>query len=180
MSQAKEDTQDPASLPTSPEMLMETLRTLDIDFTLYHHEAVFTVAESEKLDKNIPALGCRNLFVRDKKKRMFLITLSNDTEVDLKDLEKKLECGRLSFGSAGRLWEHLGVRPGSVCPFAAINDSDHNVQIILDTDMMNANLVCYHPLLNTMSISLRPADLLKFFAHTGHSPKIMDLKIAQD
>lgn len=164
------------ALPTSPQALLQILRDLGIDFKFYEHEAVFTVAESSHIDATIPGTHCRNLFLRDKKKKMFLVVLANETQVNLKQLETTLECGRLSFGSADRLWEYLGVKPGSVCPFAAINDTDHSVEIILDADMMSADLVNYHPLLNTMTVGLTPSDLLRFFAHTGHSPKIKDLK----
>ena len=166
------------ALPTSPQNLMDTLRSLSITFKYYEHDAVFSVEESTQIQIDMPGTHCRNLFLRDKKKKMFLIVLPDHTQVDLKQLEAMLACKRLSFGSADRLWEHLGVKPGSVCPFAAINDTDHSVEIILDADMMNADLVNYHPLLNTMTIGITPKDLLRFFAHTGHSPKIIDLKEA--
>lgn len=165
-----------SDLPTTPESLMATLDDLGIAYDLHHHEPVHTVAESAKLDIEIEGESCRNLFVRDKKQNMFLVTVSNNTKVDLKHLQNLLNCGRLSFGSPDRLWTYLGVRPGSVCPFAAINDTDHSVSIILDADMMKAARVNYHPLLNAMTISLTPADLLKFFAHTGHKPQILDLR----
>lgn len=163
-----------APLPTSPQTLMGLLEKLDIDYKLYEHEAVFTVAESRELDLKIPALACRNLFLRDKKKKNFLITVGNDTSVDLKKTQKSLGCGRLSFGSPERLWENLGIRPGSVCPFCAVNDHAHQVQIVLDKAMMQATRVAYHPLDNRMTVSLTPDDLMKFFDHTGHKPVIVD------
>jgi Ala-tRNA(Pro) deacylase len=83
--------------------------------------------------------------------------------------------GRLSFGSPDRLWTYLGIRPGSVCPFTVINDPEHKVAVILDAGMMRAEIVNYHPLDNAMTISLSPAGLLKFLAHTGHKPRIIDL-----
>ncbi len=162
-------------LPTSPQELMDVLGDIGVEFTLYEHEPVFTVEESQKIDKGIDGTACRNLFLRDKKKRMFLVVVPHETPVDLKALEGKLECGRLSFGSADRLWQYLGVRPGSVCPFSVINDKANEIQVVLDADMMQSDLVCYHPLLNSMTISLTPADLLKFFEHTGHSPITIDL-----
>ncbi|MEM6780481.1 MAG: prolyl-tRNA synthetase associated domain-containing protein [Pseudomonadota bacterium] len=165
-------------LPTSPESLMTKLDDLDINYTRYDHEAVFTVAESEKLDAEIPGVHCRNLFVRDKKKNMFLVVLPNEVEVDMKKLAPVIDAGRLSFGSADRLWENLGVRPGSVCPFAIINDIDKNVKIVLDKGMMEADIVNYHPLINTMTLGLSPSDLLKFVQDNGHEPLITDLSQA--
>lgn len=155
--------------PTTPEALFEVFQDIDIQYENHHHDPIFTVEEGVDLKKKIPGTHCRNLFLRDKKKRMFLVVLANETQVDIKILQKALECGRLSFGSPERLWTHLGIRPGSVCPFCAINDHDHQVQIVLDAEMMRRDIVNYHPLDNAMTVSLTPADLLKFFNHTGHS-----------
>lgn len=163
------------SLPTTPAQLFTLLETLGIEYSLHRHEPVFTVEESSALDLDIPGVHCRNLFLRDKKKAMFLVVAANETEIDLKKLQPLLNCGRLSFGSAERLWTHLGIRPGSVSPFTALNDPDHTVQVVLDAAMMQAALVNYHPLDNSMTISLAPADLMRFFAHTGHKPLMLDL-----
>lgn len=162
-------------LPTTPEQLFKTLDLLDIAYKKHHHTPVFTVEESAHLDEEIPGLHCRNLFIRDNKKKMFLVVAANETKIDIKKLQTVLECGRLSFGSTERLWQHLGIRPGSVCPFTVINDKEHQVQIILDSQMMKAPLVNYHPLDNAMTIGLSPDDLMKFFAHTGHNAAIVDL-----
>jgi Ala-tRNA(Pro) deacylase len=166
---------DNSDLPTPPEALLAVFDKLGITYTKYDHAPVFTVAESEHLYTVIPGLHCRNLFLRDKKKAMFLVVVADHTPVDIKQLEEKLGCGRLSFGSAERLWENLGVRPGSVCPFSVINDTNHAVQVVLDAAMMQSDLVCYHPMINSMTVSLTPKDLLRFFEHTGHEPVRIDL-----
>ncbi len=163
------------SLPTTPDQLFKLLGNLGINYTLFRHDPIFTVAEGEHLKKEIPGVHCRNLFLADKKKVMYLVVAANETPVDLKGLETKLGAGRLSFGSADRLWRVLGIRPGSVCPFTLVNDKDHLVNLVLDSEMMKAPIVNYHPLDNSMTVGLTPADLLKFFAHTGHAPRILDL-----
>jgi Ala-tRNA(Pro) deacylase len=162
-------------LPTQPQELLEILQKLDIEYKFYEHEAVFTVEESSKIKEDMPGTHCRNLYLRDKKKKNFLVVAANETEVDMKTLSDKIECGRLSFGSADRLWQFLGIRPGSVCPFTVINDPEHKVQVVLDGYMMKQERVHYHPLDNTMTIGISPDDLLKFFEHTGHTPLILDL-----
>lgn len=158
---------------------MDHLRGLGVDFTLTHHEPVFTVAESEAVDKQIAGTHCRNLFLRDKKKNNYLLVLQNATEVDMKKLPDVIGSDRLSFGSAERLWEYLGVRPGSVCPYAIINDTAGEVKILLDKSMMETDIVNYHPLLNTMTIGVKPRDLIKFIESTGHIPHIVDLEPAR-
>lgn len=169
---------DDTPLPTAPETVLEKLSDLSISYDLHHHEAVFTVAESDALDADITGTHCRNMFVRDKKKRMFLISLANETKVDLKKLQDVLNCGRLSFGSADRLWEFLGVRPGSVCPFSIINDTEHKVTLILDAWMMKQERVNFHPLLNTMTVGLAPDGLKTFADNLNHPCKIVDLSAA--
>ena len=165
-------------LPTSPETLLAYLNALSIDFTLYHHKAVFTVAESNAIDEEIPGTHCRNLFLRDRKKKNFLLVLQNDTPVDIKKLPEILGCDKLSFGSPERLWEHLGVRPGSVCPYAIINDKNSDVEIFLDAAMLKTERVNYHPLVNTMTISTTPQNLLRFIESCGHTAHIVDLSSA--
>jgi Ala-tRNA(Pro) deacylase len=165
-------------LPTSPVQLMERLDSLGISYQLFHHRAVFTVAESADLKQTIPGTACRNLFIRDKKERMFLVTAANETTIDLKKLPALLGCDRLSFGSPERLWKHLGVRPGSVCPFAAINDKENAVRLVLDAAMMQSDLVNVHPLENTMSVALAPSGLTTFLRAVGHEPWVLDLSPA--
>lgn len=169
----KQHDQEP--LPTSPQELLNLLKELGINYDFFEHEAVFTVEESSHVNAEIPGVHCRNLYLRDKKKKNFLVVAANETQVDMRTLQDKLGCGRLSFGSADRLWEFLGIRPGSVCPFTLINDPEQQVQVVLDADMMKGDIVNYHPLDNTMTIGLSPQDLLKFLDHTGHKPIILDL-----
>lgn len=163
-------------LPTLPDALLARLDSLNIPYVLHHHRAVFTVAESLEMERDMPGIHCRNLFLRDKKERMFLISAANATKIDLKRLENSLGCARLSFGSPERLWTRLGVRPGSVCPYAVINDTQNLVTPVLDAYMMRCDLVNFHPLVNTMTIGVTPDDLLEFIRSTGHEPKILDFE----
>lgn len=154
------------------------LQRLEIPYKIYDHPPIFTVAEGEHLKASIPGTHCRNLFLCDKKKTMALLTLANETKLDLKKLDSLIGMGRVSFGSADRLWRFLGIYPGAVCPFAAINDKNHDVRILLDRAMMDGDLINVHPLDNARTVSIAPNDLLKFFTHTGHQPEIIDLSAA--
>jgi len=95
--------------------------------------------------------------------------------VDLKTLDKKIGSARLSFGNADLLWEVLGIRPGSVTPFAAINDTQHRVTVVLQRAMMTHELLNYHPLDNGRTTAIRSADLIRFLQATGHEAQIADL-----
>lgn len=160
--------------PVSPQALLERLDSLRIAYKLYEHPPIFTVAEGLEMERDMPGIHCRNLFLRDKKKTMFLISAANETAIDLKRLETLLPCDRISFGSPDRLWENLGVRPGSVCPYAIINDTQGVVTPILDAYMMQGEIVNFHPLINTMTIGVTPAGLLEFFRSLGREPRIVD------
>ena len=160
-------------IPTTSDALFEVLKSQNIAFTLHHHDPIFTVEEGLHLKAQIPGTHCRNLFLKDKKGKMFLITAANETKIDLKALPGRLGCGRLSFASKERLMEYLGIYPGAVTPFTAINDTNHAVTMIMDKTMMEADIINVHPLDNAMTIGLTPADLLKFFDHTGHKPQIL-------
>lgn len=165
-------------MPTAPEELLARLDSLGIPYALHHHKAFFTVAEGLEAERDMEGVHCRNLFLRDKRGAMFLVSAANETLIDLKKLSDLLGCGRLSFGSPERLWTYLGVRPGSVCPYAIINDTGGVVTQILDAYMMKGELVNFHPLVNTMTIGVKPDDLVKFIRDTGHEPRVVDLSAA--
>lgn len=159
--------------------LLDFMRTHDVQFRHYHHVPVFTVAEADDVSANIPGLHTRNMFLKDKKDRMVLVTLAHDFPIDLKRLSDVLGMGRFSFGSPERLWTHLGVRPGSVTPLSALNDCGHQVRVVLEASMMAAPLINVHPLVNSMTVGLAPQDLVTLLEKQGKTPEIIDLKTAQ-
>ncbi len=159
----------------SAETLLTMMEAHSHDFTLFHHVPVFTVAEADEVSSQIPGLHTRNLFLRDKKEKMFLVTLSHETPVDLKKLSDFLGVGRFSFGSPERLWTYLGVRPGSVTPLSILNDTNKQVQLILEKHMMDQELVNFHPLENSMTVGMTPRTLLDILEQHGVSSHILDL-----
>lgn len=160
------------------ETLLCRLREQGHAFSLFHHVPVFTVEEAEQVSADIPGLHTRNLFLRDKKERMFLITLRHDTPIDLKKLSDMLGVERFSFGSPDRLWTCLGVTPGSVTPLSILNDQSGQVQLILEDEMMKGDIINMHPLINSMSISLSPQVLMTILQNHAITARVMDLKEA--
>jgi Ala-tRNA(Pro) deacylase len=160
----------------SPRELLARLAELGIPAETHEHPAVFTVAESRPLKRAIPGAHSKNLFLKDRKGRTFLVVAKDDTEIDLKRLHDTIGAsGRLSFGSAELLSDTLGVEPGSVTPFAVINDDAQAVRVILDERLARAERVNFHPLVNTMTTGLSPDGLLAFLRATGHEPQITTL-----
>lgn len=161
-------------LPTSPEALLRRLDSLGIAYRNVVHPPVFTVEEAKALRGELPGHHIKNLFLRNKKGRMWLVTCLEDRAVDLKDLGERLGAGRFSFGSAERLMTFLGVRPGAVTPFAVINDGGGAVTMVLDSALLEGGPVNCHPLVNTMTTALAPADLLRFLEAETHAPLMLD------
>ncbi len=163
------------SEPLSPCELLARLDELGIASSTIEHAPAFTVHDGEEVMGHLPGVHIKNLFLCDAKKAMWLVTVPWNRQVDLKKLPGLIGAARLSFGSAERLKRVLGVEPGSVTPFATINDTTHQVQVILDAWMMAQEVINAHPLVNCMTTSLKSADLMKFFAATGHQPRLVNL-----
>lgn len=162
-------------MPATPKDLFERLKSLGIETVTHQHPPLFTVEESKALRGTMPGGHHKNLFLRDKKKATWLIVLPEDKDIDLKTLPERIGSARLSFGSADRLMEYLGVQPGAVTPFALINDTACAVQVVLDADMLEISPLNYHPLVNSMTTAIAPDDLLRFIADCGHRPTILPL-----
>ncbi|MBI3443795.1 MAG: prolyl-tRNA synthetase associated domain-containing protein [Magnetospirillum sp.] len=162
-------------MPASSDDLLALLGRLGIEVTTHSHAPAFTVEQGNQVWGGIPGIHCKNLFLKDAKARLWLVVAPAERRIDLKALPAVMGSARLSFGSSALLGEVLGIEPGSVTPFAVINDPAHRVTVVLDEWMMGRDIVNYHPLRNDMTTSLRPADLRRFLAHTGHLPVVVDL-----
>ena len=163
-------------MPASPEDLLAYLEKLGVETSTVEHPPLFTVEDSQALRGEIPGGHTKNLFVKDKKSRLFLLVLGEETEVDLKRVHERIGAqGRVSFGSAELLEEVWGVRPGAVTPFGAINDAEARVSVVLDQAMMAHPRLNFHPLVNTRTTGLASADLVRFLRATGHDPLVVAL-----
>jgi Ala-tRNA(Pro) deacylase len=162
--------------PATPADLFARLDALGIPHRTFKHAPVFTVEEAKALRGALPGAHTKNLFLKDKKDRLFLVVALEERRIDLTALSKRLGVGRFSFGNAELLMAVLGITPGSVTPFAAINDRERKVAVILDADMLKHDPVNYHPLSNDQTTAISPQDLVKFIQSCGHNPQILDFE----
>lgn len=163
-------------MPITPDELFAALDHLGIPHPTVTHPPLFTVEQSQALRGTIPGGHTKNLFLRDKKGAIFLVTALEDAVIELKSLHRRLDAtGRFSFGSADLMLETLGVTPGAVTPLGAINDTGHRITVVLDTALMEHAIINAHPLVNTMTTSLAREDLVKFLESTGHPPRIVSV-----
>ena len=160
--------------PYTPEKLLAALDDLGLNTSTLHHEAVFRVGEGEGIKDQLPGAHTKNLFLKDDKGQLWLISAEQTTQINLKALPKIISSGRLSFGSPERLYDALGVVPGSVTALALINDPRHKVIFVLDKVLADAGIVNFHPLTNTATTALSQADFRKFLGSLDRELRVVD------
>ena len=160
------------TLPISSDALLAQLDDWGLAYKLHTHAPLRTVEDAKAVEDQfmVPgenALRLKNLYLRDKKKRNYLVTLEQSREIDLKALGADLSVGNLSFGSADRLLQNLGIRPGAVSPLAMINGVRNDVRFFMDGAAQQADVIYMHPLVNDRTIAMKRTDLLAFFDRIG-------------
>jgi Ala-tRNA(Pro) deacylase len=163
------------TMPKTPKQLLEELDRLHITYEIHSHPPLHTVEESQELRGKISGGHCKNLFLKDKKGELWLVVCLEDAQINMKTLNGKIGSARLSFGRPELLFEILGVTPGSVTPFALINDSKTRVNVILDQKMMAFETLNYHPLTNEQTLTIHSENLAVFINACGHQPHIVDI-----
>ena len=147
--------------------ILDVLDKLNIKYNMQEHKAVYTVEEMQEIFLDMEGIGCKNLFLKDAKKNLFLYTLPEDKRADLKTLPEKINSKRLSFANENDLQTYLGLIPGAVTPLGIINDKEQKVTVVLDKELKN-NKVLIHPNINTATISIKYDDLIKFIKYCGN------------
>ena len=147
--------------PMNPDALLSMLELMGIEHEVLTHPPLRTVEDAKRIRPKTDYGHTKNLFVRNKKGKMWLLTLHEDRQVDLKQVAQTLGAGRFSFGSAERLMRYLGVIPGAVSPFAMLNDTSHQVSFVIDEALMSHPKWHIHPLDNRMTVTLERQALLE-------------------
>ena len=148
-------------------MLFEILDKLEIKYDLLEHEAVYTVEEAKELDNMLDGIGCKNLFLTNKKGEYFLVMIHEDKRANIKEIESLVDCKHLSFGKEEDLKEVLGLEAGSCTPLGIVNDKENKVVLVFDKDLVDKKVLC-HPNKNTATLSLEFSDLIKFIEYLEH------------
>jgi Ala-tRNA(Pro) deacylase len=158
------------------EKVLQVLNSLGIEFQIHYHPPLPTIEHALDYWKSINAKHCKNLFFRNHKgNRHYLVILDYKQELDIHDLEKRLNQGKISFASDLRLEKLLGLKAGSVSPFGLINDSLHEVYLFIDISLKDAEFISFHPNENTSTIVIRYCDFEKFLYWTGNKFEYMKM-----
>jgi len=154
----------------TPEQVLAALDKLNVEHNTITHEPLYTVEQSKQVPFELPGAHTKNLFLRNKKGRMFLLVVEQDHTVDLRGLRDKLQMpgGQFAFASTERLGKFLGVVPGAVSPLALFNDHEQKVQVFIQDSLLAHEFIYLHPCRNTHSTRLRTSDLLKALESWQH------------
>ena len=154
--------------------LIALFERLGVAHRTVDHAAVFKVGEGEAVKAAMPGGHTKNLFLKDAKGQLWLISALQDARIDLKALPRVIGSARLSFASAELLARTLGVAPGSVSAFGLINDKERRVRFVLDAGLAAADPVNFHPLENTATTAISQGDFRRFLAALGVAPIVVD------
>jgi Ala-tRNA(Pro) deacylase len=156
--------------------LLDFLARIGVEQTTLDHPAVFRVGEGEEIKAGLPGAHTKNLFLKDAKGQLWLISAADRTVIDLKRLHPVIGSARLSFGSAELMERALGVTPGSVTAFALVNDPGRAVRFVLDRVLAEAEIVNFHPLTNTATTAVSRDGFARFLAEIGVTPLVVDFQ----
>lgn len=155
--------------------LVALLNEYQLAFEIYEHEPIFTVNEGKHLSASIMGAHSKNLFLKDKKKSYFLVSVLEHKRVDLKTLSKNFGKGGLSFASKEELEQKLQLTPGSVTPYGLLHDAKKEVTFLLDEEFLQHEIVNFHPLQNDLTLSMKMKEFLRFFELIEHHPSIIKI-----
>jgi Ala-tRNA(Pro) deacylase len=148
--------------------------SLGVAYRTLEHDAVFRVGEGDEIKAQLPGGHTKNLFLKDARGQLWLVSALQDTKIDLKALPRTIGSAKLSFGSAELMAETLGVAPGSVTAFGLINDADRRVRFVLDAALADCDPVNFHPLTNTATTAISRTDFRRLLAAIGVEPLVVD------
>ena len=159
------------------ESFIKFLKDNNIEFKEYKHKPLFTVEESKKLRGKIIGNHTKNLFLKDKKKKFFLLSCYENKNINLKKLKIIFNVKNLSFGSEIYLDQLLKLKPGAVSPMGLINDKKKGIKFYLDDDILKEKIVNFHPLINNFTVNLKVEDFLNFLKIINVRLHLVDLKV---
>ena len=146
----------------TPNELIKLLDVKDYDYDFHEHKALFTVEDSNKLRGEIKGMHSKNLFLKNKKNKFYLFSCEEFSEINLKTISKSLNLGNVSFAKKEYLLELLGITPGSVSPFALLNNRENNIDFYLEDKMLESEYINFHPLTNKATVTIKSKEFIEF------------------
>ena len=146
----------------TPKEFIKLLNVRGYDYDFHEHNALFTVEDSNKLRGEIRGLHSKNLFLKNKKNKFYLFSCEEFSKINLKTISKSLDLGNISFARKEHLLELLGISPGSVTPFALLNNKDNNIDFYLEDKLYESEYINFHPLTNKATVTIKSGKFIEF------------------
>ena len=156
--------------------LINLLKKQNFIVEIHKHNALFTVEDSKNLRGKIKGSHTKNLFLKNKKNQFFLLSCEESDKIDLKKISKSLGLGNTSFAKEKYLEKYLGINPGSVSPFALLNDKDSEVDFYLENNLYESEFVNFHPLINSLTITIETNKFIEFMIENNKKIHIFSSK----
>jgi len=156
--------------------LIRILNDNGFEYFVEEHAPLFTVEDSKSLRGQIEGAHSKNLFLKDAKANFFLISIEESASIDLKKTMQQIQSKKLSFAKPEYLQDILGIEPGSVSPFALLNDTKKQVKFYLDRSFLNSERVNFHPLINTATVNISPQNLIELIEKYHNPVNYIDLE----
>ena len=155
----------------------DLLDRLGVSYERIDHPAAMTMEACEEIDCALEATICKNLFLCNRQQTDFyLLMMPGDKKFVTKDLSSQLGVSRLSFGTPAYMEQLLDITPGSLSVMGLMNDHDGRVQLLIDEDVLQGEMIGFHPCINTSSLRLRLSDLMEtIIPAMGHAPRMVKL-----
>ena len=155
----------------------DMLDALGIPYTRLDHEAIYTVEGCEEVDKLMGMTICKNLFLCNRQKtKFYLLLMPGEKRFSTAKFCKLIESPRLSFAPEEYMVQYLNITPGSVSVMGLMNDTENQVQLYIDKDVLSEEYLGCHPCVNTASIKLKVSDVLeKFLPYVHHEYRVVEL-----
>ena len=155
----------------------DLLDNLGIEYSRLDHDATATMEDCVEVGKILGIEICKNLFLCNRQKTAFyLLMIPGGKEFHTKDLSKQINSARLSFADAEYMEKFLNITPGSVSVMGLMNDTENNVQLLIDSDVLKPEFFGCHPCINTSSLKIKTKDLTeKILPAIHHKPIVVEL-----
>lgn len=147
----------------------DLLDSLNIEFFRVDHAPANTMEICKEIDEVLGATICKNLFLCNRQKTKFYMLMMPDNKpFKTKELSSQINSARLSFANEEFMQEFLDTTPGSVSVMGLMNDSENNVNLLVDEDVLKGEYVGCHPCINTSSLKIKTDDIFKTFLKAVH------------
>ena len=168
---------DMASRLRKEQRVYELLDSLKIEYTRVDHEPAMTMEACIAVDEALGTVMCKNLLLCNRQcTDFYLLLMPGDKPFKTSVLSKQIGSSRLSFADGSYMEQYLDITPGSLSVLGLMNDQDHRVRLLIDTDVLAGDAVGVHPCINTSSLGIRTADLMeKLIPAMGHEPTMVSL-----